>query len=163
MDNRQVDFSADEVLRDPYPSYDTLRDTAPVLWDDVQQAWLVVGYPEARRLALDPRLSAGADMTPFVEGLQERHSDVAKKLKEHFESWMLFSDDPRHADLRSLIAPAMSTAVVSPYRQPLRDRARQLLASTGPDLDVVDDYAVPLSRLSLAQVQIGRASCRERV
>jgi cytochrome P450 len=152
MSNQHVDFSSENFLRNPYPGYDVLRQQNPLTWDDDQAAWLVLGYQEARRLSRDERLSASTDMWPFVEPLARRHPGAAKQITDHYESWVLFSDGSRHTRLRSLVAPALSGEAAASQQEALRKRAGELLAAAGSSLDVVRDFALPLSRLSLAHV-----------
>jgi cytochrome P450 len=89
-------------------------------------------------------------MDPFVADLA--HPEERQLLKEHYESWMLFSDDPRHTRLRAAVAPALSADVVASYRAPLDERAHALLDRGGTRIDVLRDYAIPLSVLALAKV-----------
>jgi cytochrome P450 len=152
MGNQRFDFSDEGLLRDPYPGYERLRSAGPVVWDDMAQGWFVTDYTQARQLARDERLSARVDRTPIVTALPVRLAKEAHRLKDHFESWMLFSDPPRHTRLRSRVAPALAGTTVDSYDPELRRRARELLALAGSELDVMSDYAVPLASRNLAQV-----------
>lgn len=84
-----IDIWSDEVISDPFPVYQMLRDLGPAVWLDRYDCWAVVRHKELRAALLDAEVftsSAGIGM----------NADANKNS----EGVMIFSDDPDHARLR---------------------------------------------------------------
>ena len=135
-----------DVLRDPYPTYAQMRETAPVWWDEGMQAWLVTRYADAVKCFLDDRLSA--DINHLYFGLLD--DDVHEELlplQRFYEQWMVFSDPPYQSRLRKVLHRAFTPAAVAVYRGELEALAARLLDPIRQrgEADLVRDFAVPYS------------------
>ncbi|GGM30405.1 cytochrome P450 [Dactylosporangium sucinum] len=102
---------------------------------DGSPAWLVTRYEDVRAGLADPRLS-----------LDKRHSGggwSGFSLPPRLDANLLNMDDPDHARIRRVVAPAFSPRRVLALRPALASLAGSFTFD-GP-FDVVADYATPLS------------------
>lgn len=133
---------------DPYPLFAAARARGPVhrvTLADAHEAWLIVGYGQAKAMLNDPRLSkdmhaalaTGTDVV--AEGLP------GPELARH----MLVVDPPDHTRLRRLVSSAFSVRRVEQLRPRIQatvDRLLDDVARAGPDaeVDLVASFAFPL-------------------
>lgn len=118
---------SDEMRRNPYPLYERMRSTSPVLhvpqpWD----AWLIFDYEGVKRALSDQETFSSAVPGP--------------------RNWFIFSDPPLHTKLRGLISRALTPRVVAGLEPRIRELSRQLLdeAIERGETDLATEYAVPL-------------------
>jgi cytochrome P450 len=133
---------------DPFPLFAELREQGPVhevTLVDGHDAWLVVGYEEARVALNDPRLSK--DMHA---ALASGGGVVAEGLPgPAFARHMLTVDPPDHSRLRRLVSTAFTPRRVEELRprvQVIVDDLLDEIAAAGPDarVDLVSAFAFPL-------------------
>jgi cytochrome P450 len=133
---------------DPFPLFAEVRELGavhPVTLADGHDAWLVVGYEEARSALNDPRLSK--DMHA---ALATGAGVVAEGLPgPAFARHVLTVDPPDHTRLRRLVAVAFTPRRVEGLRprvQALVDDLLDAIAAEGPDtrVDLVAAFAFPL-------------------
>ena len=133
---------------DPFPLFAEVRALGPVhavTLADGHDAWLVVGYDEARAALNDARLSK--DMHA---ALATGDSVVAEGLPgPAFARHMLSVDPPDHTRLRRLVSSAFTprhTERLRPRVQGIIDDLLDAIAAQGPDarVDLVAAYAFPL-------------------
>ncbi|MBA4862848.1 cytochrome P450 [Streptomyces sp. PSKA54] len=128
---------------DPHAVYAELRELGPVhrvrlgppSAGEGQEAWLVVGYEEARAAFADPRLAKD------VSKLGYKGLDV-----EHIGPHMLMSDPPEHARLRRLVAREFTARRVEALRPRVQQITDDLLDQMVPlgHADLVESLAFPL-------------------
>jgi cytochrome P450 len=135
-------------LDDPFPLFAEVRDRGPVhaaTLADGHDAYLVVGYAEARAALNDPRLSK--DMHA---ALSSGSAVVAEGLPgPAFARHMLTVDPPDHTRLRRLVSSAFTPRRVEGLRSRVQSLVDELLdgvAATGPHatVDLVSAFAFPL-------------------
>src|SRR5271169_16969 len=135
-------------LDDPFPLFATVRQLGPVhavTLADGHDAWLVVGYEEARAALNEPRLSK--DMHA---ALSTGSGVVAEGLPgPDFARHVLTVDPPDHTRLRRLLSTAFSSRRVEALRaqvQAITDDLLDDIARQGPDsrIDLVAAFAFPL-------------------
>jgi len=133
---------------DPFPLFAAIRELGAVhavTLADGHDAWLVVGYEEARIALNDPRLSK--DMHA---ALATGNSVVAEGLPgPSFARHMLSVDPPDHSRLRRLVSAAFTPRRVEQLRprvQAVVDDLLDAMAAAGPDarIDLVGAFAFPL-------------------
>lgn len=147
---------ADPAFRaDPYPVYDELRRTAPVLHVPEQGCWIVTGHAAMRALLRDSRVGAqrpqrpvpsDARLPPFL-----RARDEALAL---FRQFLPFRAQADHRRLRRLVAPSFTEAAVAARRADVQRRADALLdrAEESGRFDVIGDLARPVALATAADV-----------
>ncbi|NJQ02804.1 cytochrome P450 family protein [Streptomyces zingiberis] len=138
-----VDLAAlgEEFTRDPYRVYAGLRARGPVhrvRMPEGAEAWLVVGYAEARAALADPRLSKDWENASPSLGLRSVASGAH----------MLNSDPPRHSRLRRLVAGEFTPRRVEALRPRVEEMAGGLvdamLAAPDGRADLVSALSFPL-------------------
>ncbi|MFE7520302.1 cytochrome P450 family protein [Streptomyces halstedii] len=127
------DFTAD-----PYPYYAKLRAEGPVhsiRTDDMESAWLVVGYEEARATLADQRF--GKDWR-IANGWEEDAIPIFANMLE--------LDAPHHTRLRRLVAGEFTARRIEALRPRVEEITRGLLDAMVPagSADLVDALAFPL-------------------
>ena len=132
----------------PFPLFASVREQGPVhavTLADGHEAWLVVGYEEARVALNDPKLSK--DMHA---ALATGSGVVAEGLPgPAFARHMLSVDPPDHSRLRRLVSAAFTPRRVEALRprvQAVVDDLLDAIAGAGPDarIDLVGAFAFPL-------------------
>jgi cytochrome P450 len=132
----------------PFPLFAAVRQLGAVhevTLADGHNAWLVVGYEEARTALNDPRLSK--DMHA---ALATGSGVVAEGLPgPSFARHMLSVDPPDHSRLRRLVSAAFTPRRVEALRprvQAVVDDLLDAIAAAGPDatIDLVNSFAFPL-------------------
>ena len=125
-------------VQDPHPTYARLREQGPVhrvrLPGGVD-AWLVVGFAEAKELLADPRLSNDWRNAPGGD---------PNASAPH----MLIADPPDHTRLRKLVAKEFTPRRVAALGTRVQEIADELvdalLARPDGTADLVEDFAFPL-------------------
>ncbi|MEO3753785.1 cytochrome P450 [Streptomyces sp. B6B3] len=129
-----------DFARDPYPVLAALRERGPVqrvITLGGFEAWLVLGYREARATLADPRLS-------------KRWDSATEELRDqrNYGYHMLVSDPPDHTRLRALVAREFTvrrTEALAPRIQRTTDRLLDaMLAAPDRRADLVTTLAFPL-------------------
>src|SRR3954464_4159257 len=131
---------------DPFPLFAEVRELGAVhavTLADGHDAWLVVGYEEARIALNDPRLSK--DMHA---ALATGAGVVAEGLPgPAFARHMLSVDPPDHTRLRRLASAALTRSRIEALRPRVQVIANDLLddlAAGGDVVDLVKGFAFPL-------------------
>lgn len=102
-----VDLFSDEVLFDPYPHYDALREMGPVAWLSRFGLYILPRYDVVRDALARP------DVFSSAQGVM-----MNERMNEILRGIVLCSDDPEHDKMRKiLIAPLVPRAL-----QELKDR-----------------------------------------
>jgi cytochrome P450 len=141
-----------EVLANPYPLYQRLREHDPVHWDPYLHAWIVTRYEDV--ITVLQRYSADRTPTPaFFEALGAPEvAPVAKVMVRQ----MLFMDAPAHTRLRKLAGLSFTPARVRLLRDHIQDIATRLIddiISRGIGrLDLLADFAEPLPAIVTAEL-----------
>jgi cytochrome P450 len=125
------DLFSDDNRRNPYPLYDLARSVSPLFRVPGRGVWMVFDYDGVNRVLSDH----GA--------FSSRHGPA---------DWMIFTDPPRHSKLRALVSKAFTPKSVAALEPLVREISGELLdrvAAKG-EMDIADDYAVPLPMAVIA-------------
>jgi cytochrome P450 len=118
---------------DPWPLYQRLRDEAPVYRDEANNAYLLSRHDDVYRVLVDhPTFSSIPSV--ILEGLEPPSSEIR------------MADEPRHSDLRRIVAPLFSPGAMRRLDVYLREVAREIVdAAEGGDVtEVSSALAIPL-------------------
>src|SRR5262245_36532664 len=120
------------MRRNPYPLYDQLRKTSPVLHVPQFDLWMIFDY----------------------EGVKRALSDPDTFSSRYGPDWLAFLDPPRHTKLRALISRAFTPRSVAGLEPRIGELARGLLDRTieRGEMDLAGDFAVPLPMLVIAEL-----------
>lgn len=133
-----LDLFSDDARRNPFPIYDQLRRTAPVLEIPNNDLWLVFEYESVRRVLSDHD-SFSSSLAAAGRGNPE---------------WLIFFDPPRHTKLRSLIGQAFTPRAIAGLEPRIRQISRELIDQhiERGAMDLARDYAVVLPTMVIAEI-----------
>ncbi|MYT73646.1 MULTISPECIES: cytochrome P450 [unclassified Streptomyces] len=132
MSTAQIpDILSPEFAADPYPAYRVLRESAPLLWHEATQSWIVSRYTDVERVFKD---KAGQFTTDNYDWqLEPVHGKTILQLSGR-----------EHAVRRALVAPAFRGSDLQEKFLPVIERNSRALIdrfrATG-SADIVGDYA----------------------
>src|SRR5438105_3853950 len=120
------------MRRNPYPLFDRLRSSSPLLHDPSSDLWMIFDYDGVKRMLSDP------------DAFSSRHGP----------KWLVFSDSPRHAKLRALIMRAFTPRVIANLEPRIRELSRTLLDQTieRGEMDLATEFSVPLPMMVIAEM-----------
>ncbi len=131
-----------ELLADPHPLYQRMRETDPVHWSEEFQAWFATGYPEVSEALLNPHLS-NARTSRVPERLKAIDPDLFKDYRRVLSKALFMTDPPEHTRLRRQSWEAFTPAAVERWRpviQRLVDDCLNRVEASGR-IDLVKDFA----------------------
>ncbi len=144
-----VDIHAPEFARDPYPTYERLRREQPVAHGSKYGGyWLLTRYEDVREAARDWHT-----FTSSVPGV----TSIPAATRRTKPQLPLEVDPPLHSRYRALVNPVFAPARIAALRPRVEALAAGLVdgllarLGTGAAVDLVGEYAVPLSVGTLAE------------
>ncbi len=137
--------SPDFYAGDPYPAYRELRATAPVCWNDVTNFWALSKYEDIRFVSANP---ATFTSTRGITIPDPQMGDAVQ------EGNLIFTDPPRHRQLRKLINSGFTRRRVAVLEPKIREIVRGILDGIEPDSvhEFADEVAAPLPTRMIAEL-----------
>ena len=126
-----IDFDAPAIAVDPFPTYDLLRASGPVQFLARHNAWVVLGYDELRAAFAMPQL-------------------LSNQPYEDVDAVLLAADPPEHTAIRRITSRYFTREIIEAIGRAAAEAAPRLLETRR--LEVVRDYAEPLSELAASQL-----------
>jgi cytochrome P450 len=148
-----------DMLADPYPIYQQLREAEPVVRDESLKAWVATSYDAVAAGLRNPLFSSDRDRMAY-DRLGER--GLAHLALDHFQS-LIHRDPPDHTRLRGLINKAFTPKVVAGLEPRIQGIVDQLLdAAPAGGMDVIHALAYPLPVTVIADLLGLPAADREK-
>lgn len=122
-----MELFSDPVRRNPYPVYDRLRASSPLLHIPPPfKAWMIFDYQTVKWALNDDSTFSSAVPAP--------------------KNWFIFADPPAHTKQRGLISKAFTPRVIASLEPRIREISRDLLNPVlqRGELDLAVEYAAPL-------------------
>ena len=137
--------SPDFYAGDPYPAYRELRATAPVCWNDVTKFWALLKYEDIRFVSSSPALFTSTRGITIPDPAMP--SPVQKGN-------LIFSDPPRHRQLRKLINSGFTRRRVAVLEPKIREIVRGILDGIEPGSvhEFAEEIAAPLPTRMIAEL-----------
>jgi cytochrome P450 len=137
--------SPDFYAGDPYPSYRELRATAPVCWNDVTKFWALLKYEDIRFVSSSPALFTS------TKGITIPDLAMPSPVQE---GSLIFSDPPRHRQLRKLINSGFTRRRVAVLEPKIREIVRGILDGIEPGSvhEFAEEIAAPLPTRMIAEL-----------
>ena len=137
--------SPDFYAGDPYPAYRELRATAPVCWNDVTKFWALLKYEDIRFVSSSPALFTS------TKGITIPDLAMPSPVQE---GSLIFSDPPRHRQLRKLINSGFTRRHVAILEPKIREIVRGILDRIEPDSirEFAEEIAAPLPTRIIAEL-----------
>ena len=137
--------SPDFFIGDPYPAYKELRASAPVCWNDVTKFWALLKYDDIRYVSGNPALFTS------TKGITIPDPVMPNPVQE---GNLIFTDPPRHRQLRKLINTGFTRRRVAILEPKIRSIVYRLLDDVQPDntLEFAEGVAAPLPTRMIAEL-----------
>lgn len=134
-----MDLFTKETRRNPYPLYERVRAMGPVQHDSRADFWILLNYASCKR-ALNDTAAFSSNLAGFAG--------------RRTPPWMIFSDAPRHTELRGLVARAFTPGFIANLEPRIRAITRELLDRAMRDgrMDFAADAAIPLPMCVIAEM-----------
>ena len=130
-----IDLFSEEMRRNPYPMYEQVRSTSPVLHAPPPfDMWMIFDYDGAKRTLNDHEAFSSCVPAP--------------------KNWFIFLDPPQHTKLRALVNKGFTPRMVAEREGRIRDLARQIVDTVAPRgaCDFVADVAGELPSYVIAEL-----------
>ncbi|HEV8437708.1 MAG TPA: cytochrome P450 [Methylomirabilota bacterium] len=134
------------VIADPYPVFCQLRDGEPLHRSHVLGGVVLTRYADVKACLNDPRLSSDR-ITPFVKRRRDgEHAAELQELGRMLGLWAVFTDPPKHTQLRGLMNNAFTTRAVERLRPRVETLVAELITQVRGlgQMDLIRDFAWPL-------------------
>ena len=137
--------SPDFYAGDPYPTYKTLRATSPVHWNDVTKFWALLKYQDVRFVSRNPGLFSSTRGITIPDPAQPQATQ---------EGNLIFTDPPRHRQLRRLVSFAFTPNRVAALEPKVREIVHGILDGTeaGSTQEFAEAIAAPLPTRMIAEL-----------
>jgi cytochrome P450 len=138
-------FVTPEARHDPYPIYEQLRTTSPLL-DSGVGFWILSRHADIRSVLRDPRCGSDESRSLYNQS-KTQLTDARPPDRIDEVELMLFMDPPDHTRLRKLVAGSFTPRRVAALRPRVAEITDHLLTSApaGAPFDVIADLAYPLA------------------
>jgi cytochrome P450 len=137
--------SPDFYAGDPYPAYRELRATEPVSWNDVTNFWALLKYEDIRFVSSNPALFSS------TKGITIPDPAMPSPVQE---GNLIFSDPPRHRQMRKLINSGFTRRRVAVLEPKIREIVRGILDGIEPGTvhEFAEEIAAPLPTRMIAEL-----------
>ncbi|WP_406349307.1 cytochrome P450 [Streptomyces sp. NBC_00144] len=138
-----VNFADPDILQDPYPVFDAIREAGPVVYNPTANSWMVASYDGVRSVLFDDEhFVPESDKWETLYG-----GSVVESLQE-----------PRHGEIRSILAPMFRAGYLREMRPVITDLISGRLdciaarLRSGETIDIVPELTRAVAGRVLAHV-----------
>ena len=137
--------SPDFYAGDPYPAYRELRNSTPVVWNDVTDFWALLKYEDVRYVSGHPNTFSS------VHGITIPDPSQPEPVQE---GNLIFTDPPRHRQLRKLINSGFTRRQVTLLEPKVREIVKGILDDVDParEYEFAEEIAAPLPTRLIAEL-----------
>lgn len=137
--------SPDFYAGDPYPAYLELRNSTPVVWNDVTDFWALLKYEDIRYVSGHPMQFTS------TKGITIPDPSQPEPVQE---GNLIFTDPPRHRQLRKLINSGFTRRQVTLLEPKVRDLVKGIVDEIDPSQtqQFAEDLAAPLPTRLIAEM-----------
>jgi len=138
-----------ELIADPYPFYERLREEHPVHYNERKDFYVLSRYDDIYRALRKPRIFSSA------QGLTPEKDEISKL---GIPPTFIMMDPPDHTRLRRLITKAFTPDTVKALEPKIRSfvvervEAMKAKAADGATLDLIPEIASPLPTMVVADI-----------
>lgn len=145
-----LDFTAPELIADPYPWYRRLRENDPV-HQSASGEWYLTRYEDVAMLLKDRRFGRES---PGGPNPLSRVPRPTVRLEELIQQWPVFRDPPAHGRLRAAPGKTFAASEVEMLRPRIQAVTDELIADlrTRGAVEAVADFAFHLPMLVIASI-----------
>lgn len=137
--------SPDFYAGDPYPVYRELRDATPLVWNDVTNFWALTKYEDIRFVSGHPQLFSS------TKGITIPDPALPSPVQE---GNLIFTDPPRHRQLRKLINSGFTRRQVTLLEPKVREIVKGIVTGIEPmrEIEFAEEIAAPLPTRMIAEM-----------
>jgi cytochrome P450 len=137
--------SPDFYAGDPYPAYRELRAKVPVCWNDVTKFWALLRYEDIRFVSSSPAMFTSTEGVTIPDPAMPNPVQPGN---------LIFTDPPRHRQLRKLINSGFTRRRVGVLEPKIREIVRGILDGVQPDSvhEFAEEIAAPLPTRMIAEL-----------
>ena len=137
--------SPDFYAGDPYPAYRELRASAPVCWNDVTEFWALLRYEDIRYVSTNPDKFSSTKGITIPDPVMPNPVQVGN---------LIFTDPPRHRQLRKLINTGFTRRQVAILEPKVREIVHGVLddVQSGSTHEFAEELAAPLPTRMIAEL-----------
>jgi len=152
-----------ELVRCPYPFYDSLRENSPVV-EIPDLGFLVTRYDLVKEVVLNPEVYSSAYTTGFgavalsLNEIPESASQILARGDSGTKA-LLWADDPAHRRQRQLVGQAFGPRRVKQLSESIRQVGTELIDGfvARGEVELLTEFAVPLPLMVIADaLGVGR-------
>jgi unspecific monooxygenase len=148
IDVSEINFLSSEVIADPYPYYDLMRESSPILYRQDWGMYFLTAYEDVNNLLRDRRLGRQFSHVMSREEVGYPPIPEAHAPFYHFRDNVLMDKEPpEHTRLKSLVSKAFTPRMVEKLR-PYIQKVSDVLADKAMEnhgMELLEDFAAPLS------------------
>ncbi len=150
-------LTAPVFFADPYPTYDLMREQAPVVWSDAWGGWVLTRYADVVATLRDhKRFSNKGRVDHMLAHVPEDARGAAGNLEVHFAANLAHADPPHHTRMRTLLNRAFTPHQMEkmlPRVQAVVDTLLDTVDARGDGrLDLIADLSFPLPATIIAEM-----------
>ncbi len=148
------DLTSESFFANPFPTFERLRNEAPVYFFEPYQAYILTRGADIEALTKSPHFTSRR-AKELLGGLGLLGEDEASKaMLEAWSRLVFFQDAPRHTLLRQLVMKGFTPAALERFRPrvaALVEKALEKGRRQG-EMDVVADFAEPIAINAIAEM-----------
>jgi cytochrome P450 len=150
-------LTSDEFFANPYPTYDIMREQAPVAWSDAWGGWVLTRYADIVNALKDhKRLSNKGRVDHMLARVPDEVRRASSDLERHFGVNPAHADPPDHTRMRTLLNRAFTPYQMERLRPRVQAVVDELLdrveARGDGRMDLVADLSFPLPAIIIAEM-----------
>ena len=153
------DMFSPEVIADPYPYYDRLRDEDPVHWNEKYETWIISRYDDLTWMTRHHELFSSAvfrnDPKPPYPEIDESDMGIYDDLVRLYQADQFIQHDrPAHLEMRKVVHGYFTPKSMEEWRPFIQNAIKHLLDQVQDKghMDVMKDLATPLPVLVIAEM-----------
>ena len=137
--------SPDFYAGDPYPAYRELRTSTPIVWNDATNFWALTKYEDIRYVSGHPLTFTS------TKGITIPDPSQPEPVQE---GNLIFTDPPRHRQLRKLINSGFTRRQVTLLEPKVREIVKGILDEVDPsrEYEFAEEIAAPLPTRLIAEM-----------
>ncbi|BBX16130.1 cytochrome [Mycolicibacterium duvalii] len=137
--------SPDFYAGDPYPAYAELRNSTPVVWNETTEFWALLKYEDIRYVSGHPLLFSS------TKGITIPDPSMPEPIQE---GNLIFTDPPRHRQLRKLINAGFTRRQVTLLEPKVREIVKGIVDDVDPSrpYEFAEEIAAPLPTRMIAEM-----------
>ena len=150
-------LTAPSFFENPYPTYDLMRDEAPVVWSEAWGGWVLTRYADVVATLRDHRrFSNKGRVDHMLAHVPKDARTRTGALEAHFAANLAHADPPDHTRMRTLLNRAFTPREMEkmlPRVQAVVDTLLDRVEARGDGrMDLIADLSFPLPATIIAEM-----------